>query len=359
MRILITGAKGFVGKNLCVSLPEHELFQFDIDTESSLLDDYCRDAEFVFHLAGINRPKDPKEFIDGNLGFTATLLGTLKKHGNACPIVISSSIQAALENPYGQSKRAAEGVLREYGEETGARIIIYRFPNLFGKWCRPNYNIAIATFCYNIARGQPITISDPETELTLAYIDDVIDEFKHALDGNPTEPVMYKVTLGYIVELLKGFKDSRKTLSVPDTGNPFIKKLYATYLSYIPENEFAYPLKMNLDNRGNFTETLRTEHHGQFSVNITRPGVVRGNHWHHTKIEKFLAVSGEGLIRLRNINNCEVIEYHISGKKLEFIDIPPGYTHNIENTGNIDLITLIWCNELFDPERPDTIYLEV
>lgn len=359
MKILITGANGFVGKNLCVSLPEHELYRYDVDSDPSLLDSYCKDADFVFHLAGVNRPKDPKEFMEGNFGFTSVLLETLKKHGNTCPIVLSSSTQAALDNPYGHSKLAGENLLRDYGEATGAKVIIYRFPNLFGKWCRPNYNSAVATFCHNIARDLPITVSDPEIELTLAHIDDVLDEFSCALNGNPSEPVTHKATLGFIVELLESFRDSRETLSVHDLSYPFVKKLHTTYLSYLPEDKFAYPLKMNTDKRGSFTEILRTEHHGQFSVNITKPGVVKGNHWHHTKCEKFLTVSGEGVVRFRRIDGEKVIEHRMCGNKLEVLDIPPGYTHNIENTGDVDLITFIWCNERFDPNRPDTIFQEV
>jgi len=359
MKILITGANGFVGRNLCVSLPEHELLQYDIDTDPSLLDGYCKDAEFVFHLAGINRPNDPKEFIEGNVDFTSKLLETLKKHNNTCPITVSSSKQAELDNPYGKSKLAGEELLRAYSEETGARVTIYRLPNLFGKWCKPNYNSAVATFCYNIARDLPITISDPRNELTLVYIDDLIDEFKCALDGNPTEPISYKATLGQIVELLESFKDSRSTLTVPVLSDLFAKKLHATYLSYLPEDKFSYPLKMNVDERGSFTEILRTEHHGQVSVNITKPGITKGNHWHHTKNEKFLVVGGEGVIRFRRIDNSEVIVYNVSGEKLEVVDIPPGYTHNIENTGKTDLITFMWCNESFNPDKPDTIFVEV
>lgn len=359
MKILITGANGFVGKNLCVSLPEHELYRYDVDTDPSLLDGYCQNADFVFHLAGVNRPKKQKEFMDGNFGFTSVLLETLKKYGNTCPIVMSSSTQAAIDSPYGRSKRAGEDLLRAYGTETGAKIIIYRFPNLFGKWCKPNYNSAVATFCHNIARDLPITVSDPNIELTLAYVDDVINEFKCALDGNPSEVITYKATLGRIVELIESFRESRKTLSVSALSDPFIKKLHATYLSYLPENDFSYPLRMNVDNRGSFTEILRTERHGQFSVNITKPGIVKGNHWHHTKNEKFLVVGGVGVIRFRRILNEEIIEYRVSGDKMEVVDIPPGYTHNIENTGNVDLITFMWCNEQFDPERPDTIFLEV
>jgi UDP-2-acetamido-2,6-beta-L-arabino-hexul-4-ose reductase len=359
MKILVTGANGFVGKNLCVSMTEHELLQYDIDTDPSLLDQYCKVAEFVFHLAGINRPEDPQEFITGNVDFTAKLLENLKKHGNTCPIVVSSSKQAELDNPYGKSKLAGENLLREYGDETGAKIIIYRLPNLFGKWCKPKYNSAVATFCYSISRDLPITISDPNNELTLTYIDDLIEEFKFALEGNPTEPISYKATLGYIVDLLENFKLSRKTLSVPDVSDPFVKKLHATYISYIPVDEFSYRLKMNTDERGSFTEILRTEHHGQFSINISKPGITKGNHWHHTKVEKFLVVCGEGVIRFRHIDNTEVIEYNVSGENLEIMDIPPGYTHNIENTGNINMITFMWCNEKFNPNKPDTVFLEV
>lgn len=359
MRILITGAKGFVGKNLCISLPEHELYRYDVDTEPSLLDSYCQKADFVFHLAGVNRPKDTKEFMENNFGFTSVLLETLEKHGNTCPIVLSSSTQATLDNPYGQSKLAGENLLKTYGVKTGAKVIIYRFPNLFGKWCRPNYNSAIATFCHNIARGLPITVNDPSVELTVTYIDDVLEEFKRALDGSPSEVVAHKATLGRIVELLDSFRDSRKTLSVPDLSDPFVKKLYSTYLSYLPEDGFSYPLKMNVDSRGSFTEILRTDCHGQFSVNIAKPGIVKGNHWHHTKNEKFLVVNGKGVIRFRRIGDGEVIEYHVNGNKLEVVDIPPGYIHNIENTGDVDLITFMWCNERFDTERPDTMFLEV
>jgi len=359
MKILVTGADGFVGKNLCISLPDHEVFPFDLNTDSSLLDGYCKDADFVFHLAGVNRPDDPKQFMEGNFDFTSLLLNTLKKHGNTCPIVLTSSTQAILDNPYGQSKLAGENLLREYGEDTGAKVIIYRLPNLFGKWCKPNYNSVVATFCYNVARDIPITVTDPNYELTLSYIDDVLDEFKRALCGNPSEPLTHKATLGRIVELLESFRDSRIDLSLPDLCDTFSKKLHATYLSYLPENKFSYPLKMNVDNRGSFTEILRTEHHGQFSVNVTKPGVVKGNHWHHTKNEKFLAVGGNGIIRFRHVNGGDIIEYDVSGDKLEVVDIPPGYTHNIENTGSDDFILFIWCDERFDPDRPDTFFMEV
>ena len=359
MKILITGAKGFVGKNLCVSLQEHELLQYDLDSDPMLLDEYCKEANFVFHLAGVNRPENADEFMAGNFGFTSTLLNTLKKYKNTCPIVISSSTQAELDNPYGVSKRAGEELLREYGQETGAKIIIHRFPNLFGKWCRPNYNSAIATFCHNIARNLPITVNDPSVELRLAYIDDVVELLNCDLKEIPSELMVYHETLGNIVTALESFCASRKDLSVPDLSISLIKKLHATYLSYLPENQFAYPLKMNIDSRGSFTEILRTKNHGQFSVNITKPGITKGNHWHHTKNEKFLVVSGDGIIRFRRVDSREIIEYSMTGDKLEILDIPPGYTHNIENVGITDLVTFMWCNEIFDPERPDTIFMEV
>jgi len=359
MRVLMTGAKGFVGRNLSVSLPEHELLLYDVDTDPALLDGFCGEADFVFHLAGVNRPADPKEFMEGNFGFTSVLLGKLRKHNNNCPIVLSSSVQAALDNPYGQSKRAGEELLRSYGADTGAKVYIYRLPNLFGKWCRPNYNSAVATFCHNIARGLPVMVSDPDTELTLAYIDDVIDEFKRALIGAPSGITTHTASLGHIVGLLTGFRESRGLLSVPDLNDPFTKKLHAAYLSYLPENDFAYPLRMNEDSRGSFTEILRTEHHGQFSVNVTKPGVTKGNHWHHTKNEKFVVVSGSGVMRFRLVGGSEVIEYPVSGKRPEVVDIPPGYTHSLENTGDTDLITFIWASECYDPDHPDTVFSEV
>jgi len=359
MQILITGSNGFVGKNLTFSLPEHELYLYDTDTDPALLDEYCKDAQFVFHLAGINRPENLDEFMSGNFGFTSLLLNTLKKHNNICPIVFSSSTQATLDNPYGHSKLACENLLRTYAEKTGAPVIIYRFPNLFGKWCRPNYNSAIATFCYNLARDLPITVSSPDTELTVMYIDDVINELRNALGGKSEDFVTYEVTLGHIVGLIEEFKSGKKELSVPDVSDSFAMKLYSTYLSYLPTSGFAYPLRMNVDNRGSFTEILRTEHHGQFSVTITKPGIIRGNHWHHTKVEKFLTVSGEGVVRFRRVDDTEIIEYKVSGDKHEVIDIPPGYTHNIENTGSNDMITFMWCTECFDPEHPDTASVDV
>jgi UDP-2-acetamido-2,6-beta-L-arabino-hexul-4-ose reductase len=360
MKILVTGANGFVGKNLCVSLSEHELYKYDIGTNPSLLDEYCKDTDFVFHLAGVNRPKEESEFMEGNFVFTSTLLENLQKHNNPCPIVLSSSTQAALDNPYGLSKRAGEDLLKNYASKTGTQVFIYRFPNLFGKWCRPNYNSAIATFCYNTARDLPITISDPNNELTLMYIDDVLNEFKNVMINKvQSDIITHKANLGYIVDLLKDFKKQTNTLLIPVMSDLFIKKLYSTYLSYLPEDKFSYPLKMNIDNRGSFTEIIRTEFHGQFSVNITVPGITKGNHWHHTKTEKFLVVSGEGIIKFRRIDSTDIIEYMVSGNVLEVVDIPPGYTHNIENTGDVDLVTFMWCNEKFDPNNPDTVFLEV
>lgn len=383
MKILVTGAKGFIGRNLISQLhnirdgkarnyalsgTELEIFEYDVDTNPMLLDDYCRQADFVFNLAGVNRPKEPVEFMKGNYGFASTLLDTLKKYGNKCPVMISSSIQAALDNPYGESKRAGEELMFDYGRETGAKVLVYRFPNVFGKWCRPNYNSAVATFCHNIAHDLPIRVNDPNVVMHLVYIDDVVDELIGALAGGEHRngsycevPVTHTVTLGRIVELLYSFKESRKNLGVPDVGDALSKKLYSTYLSYLPENAFSYPLKMNVDDRGSFTELIRTADRGQFSVNISKPHITKGNHWHHTKNEKFLVVSGRGVIRFRNMNDPagKVIEYFVSGEKLEMIDIPTGYTHNIENLGDTDMVTFMWCNECFDPEKPDTYFEKV
>ncbi len=369
MKILITGAKGFIGKNLVAELKNRnytDIFEYDKDTDPDLLDKYCEEADFVFHLAGVNRPKDESEFMEGNFGFTLTLLEKLKKYGNICPVMISSSIQAKLDNPYGRSKKAGEDLLFNYSQETGARVLVYRFPNVFGKWCRPNYNSAIATFCHNIARDLPITVNDPKVVLNLVYIDDLVNELINALEGKENRigdfcevPVVYTVTLGKIVELIYSFKKSREELSIPDMSDEFTKKLYSTYLSYLPEDQFSYVLKMNVDNRGSFTEFIRTLDRGQVSINISKPGITKGNHWHHTKNEKFLVVSGNGVIRFRKIDSDEDIEYFVSGDKLEVVDIPPGYTHNIENLGDTDMVTIMWANEPFDPENPDTYYLEV
>ena len=380
MNILITGAKGFVGKNLTVVLenmksgndkthPEicvDELDCYDVDTDPALLYEYCMKADFVLHLAGVNRPENTEEFMKGNFGFTSTLLNTLKKHNNTCPIMISSSTQATLDNPYGQSKKAGEDLLFAYSKETGAKVLVYRFPNVFGKWCRPNYNSAIATFCNNIANDLPIHVNDPSANMTLVYIDDVIAELIRALCGNETRdgvycrvPIEHKVTLGEIVDLIRSFKASRNERSIPDMSDKFTKKLYATYLSYLPTDKFSYPLKMNVDAHGSFTEILRTTDRGQFSVNISKPGITKGNHWHHTKNEKFVVVSGTGVIRFRKPDETKVYEYFVSGDKIEVVDIPTGYTHNIENLGDTDLVTFMWCNECFDPDHPDTIFLEV
>ncbi len=379
MNILITGAKGFVGKNLVAqfkniqegkvkntNFPSLTLYEYDVDTDPALLDGYCADCDFVFHLAGVNRPKDPSEYMEGNFGFTSTLLETLKKHNNSCPVMLSSSTQAALDNEYGRSKKAGEDLLFQYGEETGAKVLVYRFPNVFGKWCRPNYNSAVATFCHHIAHGLPITVNDPSVHMTLVYIDDVVGELLDALENKEHSdggfckvPVEYKITLGEIVDLIYSFRASREERSIPDMSDGFTKKLYATYLSYLPEDQFSYPLKMNIDNRGSFTEIIRTKDRGQFSVNISKPGITKGNHWHHTKNEKFVVVSGKGVIRFRKPDSDQIIEYFVSGDKIEVVDIPTGYTHNIENLGDTDMVTFMWCNECFDPERPDTYFLEV
>lgn len=379
MNILITGAHGFIGKNLCASLKsiregkdrtrgltnDLNLFEYDVDTDPSLLDGYCAEADFVFHLAGVNRPLDEAEFMTGNFGFTSDLLNLLEKHGNTCPVVLSSSIQAERDNPYGRSKAAGEQLLRDYGSRTGSRVMIYRFPNVFGKWCRPNYNSVVATFCHNIARDLPITVSDRSAKLNLVYVDDAVSSLLDALEGHPdvqsdfcVVSVVHPVTLGEIADLLYSFRESRNDFSVPHQGDAFAKKLYATYLSYLPEDGFSYPLVTHEDARGSFTEILKTADRGQFSVNISHPGITKGNHWHHTKNEKFLVVSGRGVIRFRKIDSDEVIEYHVSGDKLEVVDIPTGYTHNIENLGDTDMVTFMWANECFDPNRPDT-YFEV
>ena len=382
MRILVTGAKGFVGRNLCAELGNiregkdrsfgdlkiDEILEFDVDSNPELLDEYCQRADFVFNLAGVNRPKEQSEFMAGNFGFAEVLLDTLKKYKNSSPVMISSSTQAELDNPYGQSKRAGEELMFRYSQESGAKVLVYRFPNLFGKWCRPNYNSAIATFCHNIANDLPVTISNRDNRLSLVYIDDLINEMVAALKGQEHRegdycyvPEVYSVTLGEIVDLLQLFKEGRKTLEVPDMGNLFTKKLYATYLSYLPEDQFSYPLRMNIDERGSFTEIIRTPERGQFSVNISKPHITKGNHWHHTKCEKFIVISGKGAIRFRKIGDpeAEVIEYIVSGEKIEVVDIPAGYTHNIENLGDSDMVTLMWANEKFDPERPDTFFESV
>lgn len=371
MKVLVTGSNGFIGRNLIAELERREgieVLPFDIDTPMELLETYCGTCDFVFNLAGINRPEHVEEFMEGNFGFATTLVETLKKHQNNCPVMNSSSIQAALENPYGRSKKAGEDMMFAYGKETGAPVYIYRFPNVFGKWCRPNYNSAVATFCYNIAHGLPIQVNDRSTVMHLVYIDDVVEELLQALDYHPHVnadgycyvPAEYEITLGEIVNLLYSFKESRKNLMIPDmTEKGIEKKLYSTYLSYLPENEFSYPLIMHTDERGSFTEILKSADRGQVSVNIARPGIAKGNHWHHTKNEKFVVVSGRGVIRFRRHGSEEIIEYHVSGEKLEVVDIPTGYTHSIVNEGDTDMVTLMWCNECFNPGRPDTIYEQV
>ncbi len=393
MKILVTGARGFVGSNLVESLKTvrdgkdrtrgfavEEIFEYDLDTDPALLESYCREADFVFHLAGVNRPKDQKEFMEGNFGFTSTLLDTLKKVGNACPVMLSSSIQATLigrygQSDYGKSKLAGEELFFSYGQEVGARVLVYRFPNLFGKWCRPNYNSAVATFCHNIANDLPITVTDPAIALELLYIDDLVEEMMDALQGQehrcdydglePVEgsrycyvPTTHKVTLGEIVSLLEQFRDQPRTLLMPRIpANSFEKKLYSTYLSYLPKEKVSFPLKMNVDGRGSFTELLRTEGCGQFSVNISKPGITKGQHWHHSKWEFFMVVSGQGLIQMRKIGTDAVLEFHVSGEKIEAVHMLPGYTHNIVNLSQTeDLVTVMWANESFDPGRPDTFF---
>ena len=374
-----------MGRNLCAQLRnirdgkaknyavsgDLTLYEYDLNSTPEELDAYCRDADFVFNLAGVNRPQDPAEFMRGNFGFASTLLATLKKHGNTCPVMISSSIQAALDNPYGESKRAGEQLLFDYAEETGAKVLVYRFPNLFGKWCRPNYNSAVATFCNNIANDLPITVNDPSVVMHLVYIDDVVDELIGALTGGEHRdgafcvvPTSHRITLGAIVDLLHTFRRMPETLEVPDTTKDgFAKKLYATYLSYLPSDRFAYDLKMNVDPRGSFTEIIRTADRGQFSVNVSKPGITKGQHWHHTKNEKFVVVHGHGLIQIRKVGTDEngqlypVVNYEVSGEKIQVVEMIPGYTHNIVNLSDTeDLVTFMWCNECFDPAKPDTYF---
>jgi UDP-2-acetamido-2,6-beta-L-arabino-hexul-4-ose reductase len=369
MKILVTGAKGFVGKNLIAELRNrgyNEIFHFTRESDSSLLEKYAKECDFVFHLAGVNRPKDEAEFMKGNFDLTFQLLEFLKKHNNKAPILITSSTQAEKDNPYGRSKKAGEDLLFNYYYETDVKVHVYRLPNLFGKWSKPNYNTVVATFCHNIARGLDIQINNPDADLNLCYIDDVIEEFISALVGKPTMqddfcvvPVSYNIKLGELAYLINNFKESRTNLSIPNMEADLTKKLYSTYLSFLPENQFSYDLKMNCDQRGSFTEFMRTPERGQVSVNVSKPGITKGNHWHHTKNEKFLVVSGEGLIRFRKIESEEIIEYRVSGEKLQVVDIPTGYTHSIVNVGESDLVTVMWVNECFDPNKPDTYFLEV
>jgi UDP-2-acetamido-2,6-beta-L-arabino-hexul-4-ose reductase len=399
MKILVTGAKGFVGKNICAQLkniaegkdrrfPELSIdavYEYDLDSRPEELDAWCADADFVFNLAGVNRPQNASEFMEGNFGFASTLLDTLKKQGNACPVMLSSSQQASLtgrfgNSEYGRSKKAGEDLFLAYGAQTGARVLVYRFPNLFGKWCRPNYNSAVATFCNAIANDLPYTVNDPSVELELLYIDDLVDEMIACLQGKEHKcefeglevlpaadgrycycPVTHKVTLGEIVELLKSFAAQPQTLIVPEIpAGSFAKKLYSTYLSYLPREKVAFPLKMNVDERGSFTELLRTLSCGQFSVNVSKPGITKGQHWHNTKWEFFIVVSGRALIQERKIGTDEVLNFEVSGEQIQAVHMLPGYTHNIINLSDTEpLVTLMWANELFDPARPDTFFEQV
>ena len=396
MHILVTGAKGFVGKNLISQLvnirdgtaknyaidSELTIYEYDIDSTPEELDEYCRKADFVFNLAGVNRPRNPEEFMQGNFGFASTLLDTLKRHGNTCPVMLASSIQATLvgryaEGDYGKSKKAGEELFFDYARQTGANVLVYRFPNLFGKWCRPNYNSAVATFCNNIANGLPIQVNDRSTELELLYIDDLVDELIAALSGKEhhcefdglqtipctdgrycTVPTTHKATLGDIVDLLDSFRSQPNTLIIPEIPEgSFAKKLYSTYLSYLPADKIVFPLKMNVDMRGSFTELLRTKNCGQVSVNISKPGITKGQHWHNTKWEFFMVVSGHGMIQERKIGTDEVLSFEVSGEKIEAVHMLPGYTHNLINLSDTqDLVTVMWCNECFDPQHPDTYF---
>lgn len=394
MNILVTGAQGFVGRNLVENLKAirdgknrtrpnihiQEIYEYDITSTPEQLDEYCAGADFVFNLAGVNRPKDPEEFRRGNFGFASTLLDALKRHGNTCPVMLASSVQATLEgrfgaSEYGLSKRAGEELFFDYADETGAKVLVYRFPNLAGKWVRPNYNSAVGTFCHNIANDLPITVNDPGVELELLFIDDLLEELFDALEGKEhrcefdgvetvlradgrycAAPVTHKATLGRIVELLRAFHDQPRTLVMPEIApGSFEKKLYSMYLSYLPKEKAAFPLKMNVDGRGSFTELLRTEKCGQFSVNVSRPGVTKGQHWHNSKWEFFIVVAGHGLIRERKLGTDEVMEFEVSGDRIEAVHMLPGYTHSITNLSETEnLVTVMWANEQFDPEHPDT-----
>ena len=399
MKILVTGAKGFVGKNLCAQLNNikdgkakcygdlmvDEVFEYDIDSTPEQLDAWCRDCDFVFNLAGVNRPQDPKEFMEGNFGFATVLLNTLKKYNNNCPVMISSSIQATLAgrfgtSEYGKSKKAGEELMFEYGKETGAKVLVYRFPNLYGKWCRPNYNSAVATFCNNIANDLPITVNDPSVDMELLYIDDLVEEMICALKGEEhhcefdgvetvltpdgrycAAPITHHVKLGEIVDLLHQFAEMPKTLMIPEIpADSFAKRLYSTFLSYLPKEKAIFDLKMNVDNRGSFTELVHTLKCGQVSINISKPGITKGEHWHHTKWEQFIVVSGHGLIQLRKEGTDEVLNYEVSGEKIQSVIMLPGYTHNIINLSDTqDLVTVMYCNEIFDPNCPDTFFDKV
>jgi len=369
MKILVTGAKGFIGKNLITTLKTkgyNKIYEYDLSSTLEDLDKYTKDCDFVYHLAGVNRPKDEKEFKEGNFGFTSTLLDYLKKHNNKSPIMISSSIQAELDNPYGISKKMGEDLIFNYAKEVNTKAYVYRFPNVFGKWSRPNYNSVVATFANNIANNLPIIINNPNSLLELVYIDDLVNELINALKDNANiienyayvNPI-YKTTVGKLADTFNSFKESRNALSIPNMSDDLTKKLYSMYLTYLPEDDFSYFLKMNVDDRGSFTEFIRTVDRGQVSVNVSKPGITKGNHWHHSKNEKFLVVSGKGVIRFRKLDEDKIIEYYVSGDKLEVVDIPPGYTHNIENLGSDDMVTVMWVNEPFDKDSPDTYYEEV
>lgn len=369
MNIVVTGAKGFVGKNLVQTLKystDHRVYEIDRESSQDDMNHYLKKADFIYHLAGVNRTEDKSAFIEGNKELIAQMIDILEGYKNYPPILFTSSIQAELDNPYGESKRAGEKVIEEYMTKHNISSYIYRLPNLFGKWSRPNYNSVVATFCHQIAHGEEIRVDDPETELTLAYIDDLVSEFLIVLDGGGykendyyTIPVRYDLTLGRIAELIYSFKESRKNRIIPNMSDPFTKKLYSTYLSYLPKKNFSYPLIMHEDERGSFTEFVKSPQGGQVSVNVSKAGIVKGEHWHHTKNEKFLVVKGQGTIRFREIYSDEVIEYNLSDEKLEVIDIPVGYTHSIVNTGKEDMVTIIWVNEIFDPDNQDTYFLEV
>ena len=399
MNILVTGAKGFVGKNLCEALKNirdgkdktrpnlqiDEVWEYDIDSVHEQLQNWCQKADFVFNLAGVNRPKETSEFMEGNFGFASTLLDTLKKYGNKCPVMLSSSQQASLtgrfgNSEYGRSKKAGEDLFLEYSKETGAEVHVYRFPNLFGKWCRPNYNSAVATFCNAFANDLPYTVNDPSVELELLYIDDLVTEMLDALEGKAHHcefdglevidgplgkyrycPVTHKATLGEIVDLLKSFAEQPKTLMIPEIPeNSFAKKLYSTYLSYLPKEKVAFPLKMNVDDRGSFTELIHTLNSGQVSINISKPGITKGQHWHNTKWEFFIVVAGHGLIQERKLGTDEIIEFEVCGDNIQCIHMLPGYTHNIINLSETEnLVTVMYCNEIFNPNKPDTFYEKV
>lgn len=399
MRVLVTGAKGFVGKNLCAQLNNIKdgkarcygnikvdaVYEYDIDSKPEELDTYCKDCDFVFNLAGVNRPQNQEEFMQGNFGFASTLLDTLKKHGNKCPVMLSSSQQASLtgrfgNSEYGRSKKAGEDLFLDYSQETAAKVFVYRFPNLFGKWCRPNYNSAVATFCNAFANDLPYTVNDPTVELELLYVDDLVDEMIACLKGEEHHcefeglevlpktdgkycyvPTTHKITLGGIVDLLKSFAAQPQTLMIPEIpANSFAKKLYSTYLSYLPKGKVAFPLKMNVDDRGSFTELVHTLNCGQVSINISKPGITKGQHWHNTKWEFFIVVSGHGLIQERKIGSDEIIEFEVTGDDIQCIHMLPGYTHNIINLSNTEnLVTVMYCNEIFDPNKPDTYFEKV